>query len=111
MKIADNSTAGNAKVEVSLTLKNTGKRLGKEVVQLYIRDKHASMTRPVKELKGFELVTLEMGESKQLSFTLTNKELGFYTNDGDYVVEPGEFEVFVGGSSEDTISTSFNLKL
>ncbi|WNH11327.1 beta-glucosidase BglX [Flavobacteriaceae bacterium HL-DH10] len=96
-------------VDVSVTLKNTGKVTGKEVVQLYIRDLYASVTRPVKELKGFELVKLKAGESKTIHFTLNKETLGFYDNDGTYVVEPGDFKVFIGGSSITTLETDFKL--
>lgn len=105
-----NNYATNKSVEVSVTLKNTGKVAGKEVAQLYIRDLFASVTRPVKELKGFEMVELQPNESKTLTFTLTDKELGFYTNTGDYVVEPGNFHVFVGGSSTADLKAEFTLE-
>ena len=68
-------------------------------MQLYINDTYASVTRPVKELKGFELIELEAGASELVSFTLTNNELGFYNNHGEWMVEPGEFKIYVGGSS------------
>ncbi|MCB4807258.1 beta-glucosidase BglX [Tamlana sp. 62-3] len=100
--------SGN-EVEVSFNLKNTGSIKGKEVAQVYIRDLFASVTRPVKELKGFELVELEPGEAKQITVTLTEKELGFYNNSGDYVVEPGDFTVFVGGSSNTALESNFTL--
>ncbi|MCB4798277.1 beta-glucosidase BglX [Neotamlana laminarinivorans] len=100
--------SGN-EVEVSFNLKNTGSIKGKEVAQVYIRDLFASVTRPVKELKGFELVELEPGETKQITVTLTEKELGFYNNSGDYVVEPGDFTVFVGGSSNTALESNFTL--
>ena len=93
-----------------MTLKNTGSVLGKEVVQLYIKDLFASVTRPVRELKGFELVELSPGESKSIQFTLTDKELGFFTNEGEWVVENGDFEVYVGGSSATTHKADFELK-
>lgn len=96
-------------VVVSLKLKNTGDMEGKEVVQVYIQDVFASITRPVKELKGFELVSLEAGESKNLSFKLTNKELGFYNNQGEFLIEPGDFKVFVGGSSDTVLESEFHL--
>ncbi|WP_299840155.1 beta-glucosidase BglX [uncultured Tenacibaculum sp.] len=94
-------------VKVSVTVTNTGKVVGKEVVQLYIRDIIASVTRPVKELKGFELISLKPSESKEITFTLTEKELGFFNNQGKYIVEPGEFKVFVGGSSVTSLETIF----
>ncbi len=97
-------------VNVSVTVTNTGKRAGREVVQLYIRDVAASLTRPVKELKGFELVDLQPGESKTVRFVLTDKELGFYDNNGNYLVEPGVFNVFVGGSSATSLESAFTLE-
>ena len=99
----------DTEVNVSVTLKNTGKLKGKEVVQLYIRDHFASVTRPVRELKGFELVSLEPNQSKKLTFKLTEKELGFYNNDGDFVLEPGDFSVFVGGNSNAKLENKFSL--
>ncbi|OBX26910.1 beta-glucosidase [Gelidibacter algens] len=97
-------------VAVSVTLTNTGQVKGKEVAQLYLRDEFASVTRPVRELKGFELVELNPSESKTLKFTLSKAELGFFDNNGKFVVEPGDFSVFVGGSSEATLTSQFNLK-
>ncbi|RZJ70502.1 beta-glucosidase BglX [Flavobacterium sp.] len=97
-------------VKVSVEVKNTGNFDGKEVVQLYIRDEIASLARPVKELKGFELVAIKKGESKTISFTLTEKELGFFGNDGNFVVEPGVFQVFVGTNSNETLEAKFELK-
>lgn len=96
-------------VNVSVTLKNTGKLIGKEVVQLYIKDHYASVTRPVRELKGFELVSLKPNESKKITFRLTEKELGFYNNDGDFVLEPGEFSIFVGGNSNTKLESRISL--
>ncbi len=94
--------AGNAKaIKADVTIKNTGKFTGEEVVQLYIRTKTGSVVRPVKELKGFSKVELKPGASKTVSFILTNEELGFYNNDGIFIVEPGEFEVMIGSSSGD----------
>ena len=96
-------------VTVSVKLKNSGKLTGKEVVQLYIRDHYASITRPVRELKGFELVNLEPNESRKISFTLTEKELGFYNNEGDFILEPGDFSIFVGGDSNAKLETKISL--
>ncbi len=98
------------KVEVTVTLTNIGKVKGKEVAQLYLRDEYASVTRPVRELKGFELVELNPNEAKTINFTLTQAELGFYNNDGKYIVEAGDFKVFVGGSSMATLEAKFELK-
>ncbi len=79
------------------------------MVQLYIHDEFASIVRPIKELKGFELVNLKKGETKTVSFTLTYKELGFYDNEGNYLVEPGTFKIMVGGSSDKGLTEKFEL--
>ena len=100
----------NEPVEVSVEVSNTGNYDGREVVQLYIRDLYASIIRPVKELKGFELTELQKGETKTINFVLTEKELGFYNAQGEYVIEPGEFEVYVGGNSMETLKASFVLE-
>jgi beta-glucosidase len=97
-------------IKVSVQISNIGVYDGKEVVQLYIRDLVGSVTRPIKELKGFELVHLKKGETKELSFALTTNDLGFYTNNGDFVIEPGEFEIYIGGSSTTTLKTKIALK-
>ena len=96
-------------VKVSVNVTNTGNYDGKEVVQLYIRDLVGSIVRPVKELKGFELINLKKGETKQLNFELSKEELGFYNNEGKFIIEPGDFEVFVGGSSETSLKGGFTL--
>ena len=100
----------NQKVEVSVMLTNSGKLTGKEVVQLYIRDHFASVTRPVRELKGFELVRLEPNQSQRIVFTLTEKELGFYDNQGNFIVEPGDYSIFIGGDSNANLHTKITLK-
>ena len=97
----------NGKLTVSVEVENTGRRAGDEVVQLYIRDVVASMTRPVKELKGFQRVTLQPGEKRRVEFVLGPEHLGFWNREMRYVVEPGEFRVMVGASSVDVIETKF----
>jgi len=94
-------------IKVSVTVKNTGSFTGEEVTQLYIHDKVASVVRQVKELKGFSKYSLKPNESKLVEFVLTNKELGFYNNNGEFVVEPGEFDVMIGTNSENGLSGSF----
>ncbi|GAA3647447.1 beta-glucosidase BglX [Flavivirga jejuensis] len=101
----------NESVHISVNVTNTGKVTGKEVVQLYIRDLVASTTRPVKELKEFELIELQAGETKTVNFVLNKASLGFYNNQGDFIIEPGEFEIFVGGSSYTSLDTRFELEL
>ncbi|WP_111709787.1 beta-glucosidase BglX [Lutibacter citreus] len=96
-------------LEVSVTLKNTGKYDGAEIVQLYVRDLFGSVTRPVKELKGFEKVMLKAGEEKVVTFKLTSDDLRFHNIDMDYVAEKGDFKVFVGGNSNDVIESEFKL--
>ena len=104
-----NNYSNDKTVTISVEVKNTGNKQGKEVAQLYLRDMYASATRPVKELKGFELISLNPGEKKTIEFQLTEKELGFYANDGTWLVEMGDFEVFVGGSSAATYKSTFKL--
>jgi beta-glucosidase len=91
----------DGRVTVSVDVENVGQRAGDEVVQLYIRDVAASVSRPVRELKGFQRVTLRPGEKRRLEFILTPELLGFYNRDLRFVVEPGEFRVMVGTSSAD----------
>jgi beta-glucosidase len=95
----------NEGITVSVTVTNTGKVTGKEVVQVYINDVVASVARPVKELKGFEMISLEPAASQRVTMTLTIEELGFYTNNGVWTVESGLFKVFVGGSSVTTLQS------
>ena len=95
---------------VSVEVTNAGQRAGDEVVQLYLRDVVSSVTRPVKELKGFQRVTLKPGETRAVSFTLGHDALGFWKTAKDFVVEPGKFDVTVGGSSAAGLTTSFELK-
>lgn len=103
------SKSSNISVKVSVDVSNVGGYDGKEVVQLYIRDLVGSITRPVKELKGFELIALQKGETKTIVFELTKKELGFFINNGDFIVEPGDFEIYVGGSSKISLKDKFTL--
>jgi beta-glucosidase len=82
-------------------VENAGALRGDEVVQMYIRDKISSVTRPVKELKGFKRITLDPGQTETVTFEITPEHLAFYNIDMEYVVEPGEFEIMVGNSSRD----------
>jgi len=93
---------------VSVDVENTGRRAGDEVVQLYTRDPVASMTRPVKELKGFQRVTLQPGEKKRVEIVLDQNQLGFWNREMRYVVETGEFRVMVGSSSANVIETKID---
>lgn len=110
LKLNKSEFSKNETVKVSIELTNTGNYDGKEVVQLYIRDKFASVVRPLRELKGFELVSLKKKETKNITFNLTKSELGFYNNKGEFLIEEGEFEIFVGGNSTANLKASFTLK-
>jgi beta-glucosidase len=105
-----NTYETNSEITVAFDLKNVGQVKGKEVAQLYIRDLVGSVTRPIKELKGFELVELEAGETKKISIKLTSKELGFYNNEQQFKVEPGDFKIFIGGSSETILEANFKIE-
>jgi beta-glucosidase len=94
---------------VSATVQNSGDRAGHEVAQLYVRDLVGSVTRPVKELKGFQKIFLHAGESRQISFTLTSDDLRFYTADMTFCAEPGAFEFYIGGSSDVQIGVTGTL--
>jgi beta-glucosidase len=99
----------NGQLTVSVQVDNVGKRPGDEVVQLYIRDVAASVTRPVKELKGFQRVALKPGDKKRVEFLLTGEQLGFWNREMRFVVEPGEFKVMVGSNSMDLIETKLEV--
>lgn len=110
IKLSSNTLTKGKTITASITLSNTGKYDGQEVVQLYIRDLVGSITRPVKELKGFQKVSLKAGESKNITFTLTENDLKFYNSDLKFVAEPGDFKVFIGINSRDVKEASFTLK-
>ncbi|MGH9839301.1 MAG: fibronectin type III-like domain-contianing protein, partial [Blastocatellia bacterium] len=97
----------DGRLTVSVEVENTGRRAGDEVVQLYLRDVAASVTRPVKELKGFQRITLRTGEKRQVEFSLTPEHLGFWNLENRFVVEPGDFKVTVGASSEGGLEAIF----
>ncbi|MGK9367455.1 glycoside hydrolase family 3 N-terminal domain-containing protein [Melioribacter sp. Ez-97] len=112
LKLSKDVISANEKVVVSVDVKNEGNLDGEEVVQLYIRDKVSSVTRPVKELKGFKKIKLAPGESKTVTFDLLPEHLAFTNVDMKFVVEPGEFEIMAGNSSrdEDLIKTILTVK-
>lgn len=91
---------------VAVTVKNTGDRAGEEIVQCYVRDVVGSRVRPLKELKGYQKIHLEPGEEKLVEFVLPFEKLGFYNRDLEYVTEPGEFRIYVGGNSRDVLEAS-----
>ncbi|MFO7656126.1 MAG: beta-glucosidase BglX [Bacteroidales bacterium] len=95
---------------IKVMIENSGVYDAQEVVQLYIRDLYASITRPVKELKAFEKVWINSGDSVRVSFSLTANDLAFYDNEGNHLTEPGMFELFVGKNSQETLKVTFCLK-
>jgi len=97
-------------INVSVTVANTGKVKGEEVVQLYLHDRAASVVQPVKKLKGFKKIMLAPGEKQRITFSLTDAELGFHDHSYKWVVEPGTFDVMVGTNSEEGLMGSFELK-
>jgi len=99
----------NEKVKVSIDVANTGNFDGKEVVQLYTRDIVGSVTRPLKELKGFQKIALKKGEKQTVTFELSAEDLKFYNTDLQFVAEPGEFEIFIGKDSNANINTKIEL--
>ena len=111
LQLSARSISSFGNLNISVDVQNTGSRAGDEVVQLYIRDVAASSSRPVKELEGFERVTLHAGEKRKVTFTLKSSQLGFYNRDMKFVVEPGTFNVSVGTSSEDpkALTSSFEV--
>ena len=103
------SASAEQGMKVTCTIRNTGKVPGKEVAQLYVRDLVGSVTRPVKELKGFQSVVIEPGASKEVVFEMTVEDLSFFRRDMSFGAEPGEFKVYVGGNSRDCKEATFNV--
>jgi beta-glucosidase len=109
-KLSAAEMARDGSLQVKTRVTNTGRRAGVEVVQLYVRDLVGSVTRPVKELKGFQKVALQPGEAREVSFTLKPSDLAFYTAAGRWEAEPGAFKVYVGGNSRDVKEAGFTLR-
>lgn len=108
--LSSTEMSADGELTATVTVTNTGSRDGAEVVQLYIRDLVGSVTRPVKELKGFEKIFLKAGESRKVSFSITPELLKFYNYDLQFVCEPGDFDVMIGGNSRDVKKARFLLK-
>ncbi|GAB2810686.1 glycoside hydrolase family 3 protein [Ferruginibacter profundus] len=108
VKLSSSSLKGNQTLTASVTVTNNGKYDGKETVQLYIRDVVGSITRPVKELKGFQKIELKAGETKTVSFNITPEDLKFYNADLKYDWEPGAFDIMIGGNSRDVKTAAIN---
>ena len=110
VRLSATEMSATGSLTATVTVSNTGQREGTEVVQLYVHDLYASIARPVKELKGFESITLQPGESRDVTFVLTPDLLKFYNADLQYVLEPGDFDVMVGPNSRDVKAARFAVK-
>ncbi|WP_347158667.1 beta-glucosidase BglX [Pontibacter chitinilyticus] len=108
-QLSKTSISPNENLQVQVNVQNTGNYDGAEVVQLYVQDVVGSITRPVKELKGFQKIMLKKGESKTVTFNITPDDLKFYNNDLEYVLEPGDFKVYVGPNSRDVKAADFKV--
>lgn len=108
LKLSSNNFNETSTITATFTLTNTGKYGGKEVVKMYIRDLFGSITRPVKELKDFKMVSLKPGESKEISFTIDTKTTQFYTVNNKWESDLGDFKLFIGGSSKTSLEADFS---
>ena len=109
LRLSGQRIRANGSLSVSVEVENIGGRTGDEVVQVYIKDIAASITRPVKELKAFQRITLRPAEKRRVEFTLAAEHLGFYNRDMRFVVEPGEFKIFVGPNSAEGLEARFQV--
>lgn len=109
-RLSATKMSAGGKLTLTVNVRNTGRYDADEVVQMYIHDLAATIARPVKELKGFERISLKAGESRDVVFTIDAEALKFYNSDLQYVAEPGDFEVMVGGNSRDVQSLKFTLE-
>ena len=110
LKLSSNELSSAGEIKVSVDVTNSGNYDGSEVVQLYTQDLVGSVTRPVKELKGFQKIFLKKGETRSVEYTIAEKDLRFYNSDLKFMSEPGDFKVFVGTSSAQTLEAGFVLK-
>jgi beta-glucosidase len=109
LQLSSSSISRNGHVSASVTVTNTGTRTGDEVVQLYLHDPVASISQPVRRLRGFERMTLDPGKARTVTFTLDKSDFGFYDNRGRFVVEPGRIDLYAGNSSSATLTKSFTV--
>jgi beta-glucosidase len=110
MTISSTTMVAGGQVQAAVTVTNTGQRAGTEVVQLYLRDVVGSISRPMMELKGFEKIALAQGESKTVTFTITEDLLKFYNIDLKYEYEPGDFEVMIGRNAGEVEKKTFTMQ-
>ncbi len=109
LQLSSSQVSPEGSVKATVSVKNTGSKKGDEVVQVYIHDPVASLSQPVRRLRGFERVTLAPGESRKVTFTLDKSDFGFYDNRGKFVVEPGRIDVYAGNSSKAEMKESFTV--
>ena len=109
LKLNKNSIPYNGEIQATVEVSNTGSRDGEEVIQLYIRDLIGSLTRPIKELKGFQKIMIKAGETKTVQFTINAEMLQFYTVNKKWEVEPGDFNVWIGGDSRTSLKQLFTV--
>jgi beta-glucosidase len=110
LQLSASTVSRNGSLRASVTVANTGRRRGDEVVQLYLHDPVASISQPVRRLRGFERVALNPGTSRTVTFTLDKSDFGFYDNRGRFVVEPGRIDVYAGNSSSAAMTRSFTVR-
>jgi beta-glucosidase len=110
LQLNASTVSRNGSLTASATVRNVGSRIGDEVVQLYINDPVASISQPVRRLRGFERVTLNPGEVRTVRFTLDKSDFGFYDNRGEFVVEPGQIDVYAGNSSDAELKQTFTVR-
>jgi beta-glucosidase len=110
LQLSSSSVSRHGRLKASVEVRNTGAREGDEVVQLYIHDPVASISQPLRRLRGFERVTLEPGEKRTVTFTLDRSDFGFYDNAGKFVVERGTIDVYAGNSSKAELKESFTVR-
>ena len=110
LRLSRDSVGRNGSLQASVDVSNTGGRRGDEVVQLYIHDPVASLTQPIRRLRGFERVRLARGETRTVTFTLDKSDFGFWNNDGEFVIEPGRIDVYAGNSSKADMTASFEVR-
>ncbi len=110
LKLSSKELLPNGKLTITATIENTGERTGEEVVQLYVRDLVGSISRPVKELKGFQKIKLKAGEKKEVTFELSAKDLQFFGAENRWKTEPGEYRIWVGTNSAEGLESGFTLK-
>jgi beta-glucosidase len=110
LRLSSSTVSRNGSLRASVTVSNTGRRKGDEVVQLYLHDPVASISQPVRRLRGFERLTLSPGASRTVTFTLDRSDFGFYDNRGRFVVEPGRIDVYAGNSSSAALKRSFTVR-